>query len=374
MQENTTFTSDELTYYSRHLSLEKIGIAGQTKLKHASVLCVGAGGLGCPVLMYLAAAGVGRIGIIDGDRIEISNLHRQVLYTQTDIGALKAEAAQQKLACLNPYIQLIAYPYTLTAENIFAVASSYDIVIDCSDNFATRYLINDACFYLRKPNVQASIAEFTGQCSIFTAKDGPCYRCLFDTLPPTELIPNCAQAGVLGVLPGILGSLQAIEVIKLIVEIGEPLIGKMLTVDALSMQFKEFHIQKNPECKLCQYQKPFHTLARNAPSCASETLEGLSPKMLKALQENQTVFILDVRDPHEYAICDLGGYLIPLSELPKRLGELDINQHIVVHCKKGPRSQTAIKILKAAGFKSVTYLEGGILAWREEIDPTLASY
>jgi adenylyltransferase/sulfurtransferase len=317
MQE-TSFTTNELAYYSRHLSLEMIGEAGQKKLKNARVLCVGAGGLGCPVLLYLAAAGVGTLGIIDHDQVEVSNLHRQVLYTQKDIGALKAEVACQKLTELNPHIKYMAYPVALNAENVFNLLSTYDIIVDCSDNFSTRYLINDACFYLHKPNVQASIAQFKGQCSVFTAENGPCYRCVFDPPPPAELIPNCAQAGVLGVLPGILGSLQAMEVIKLIVGIGTPLIGKMLIVDALSTQFKELTLQKNPNCRLCHHQASFEKLSKNPISCTQENIDAISPSALKAYQDREEIFILDVRDAYEYAICNLGGYLIPLAELPQR--------------------------------------------------------
>jgi len=373
-----SFSEAELAYYARHLSLETVGIEGQKKLKNARVLCVGAGGLGCPLLIYLAAAGVGTLGVIDHDPIEITNLHRQILYTPDDLGLLKAETACKKLSHLNPYIQAVAYPFQLTTENVFEIISSYDIVADCTDNFSARYLINDACFYLNKPNVQASISQFSGQCSIFTAQNGPCYRCIFDSPPSSNSTPNCAEAGVIGVLPGILGSLQALEVIKLIVGIGTPLIGNLLMFNSLSMTFKTFAIQKNPACRLCQHQQPFASLPKISAQCTNTLFDEhstkLTPKALKQLQQQEEVFILDVREPYEYEICNMGGYLIPLAELPRRLNELDPQQKIVVHCKKDSRSQIAAAILKDSGFTEVFYLAGGILAWKEEVAPELAGY
>lgn len=358
--------SNELAYYARHLALDGIGIEGQQKLKAARVLCIGAGGLGCPLLLYLAGAGIGSIGIVDGDKVELSNLHRQVLYTIHDVGASKAETARQRLNQLNPHLEIIAYPFHITADNALEILSSYDIIADCTDNFSTRYLVNDACFHLKKPNVQASIHQFEGNCSVFTAPNGPCYRCLFDSPPPIHAFQNCAEAGVLGVLPGILGSLQAMEVIKLITGLGQPLIGRLLVFKALSMTFQTLSLQKNPNCPLCAYQQSFNALHRPIQACQmtlSDT-RGISPLELKALQAKQPVFILDVREPHEYAIDNLGGHLIPLSELPHRLSELDAQKTIVIYCKKGPRSQTAAHILKQANFNAVFYLMGGIETWR----------
>lgn len=371
-----SLSDTELVYYARHLSLEAIGIDGQTKLKNARVLCIGAGGLGCPVLLYLAAAGIGTLGIVDGDQIEISNLHRQILYSTDNIGEFKADVAAKKLAQLNPYIQMVPHTFALTGANIFELIAGYDILVDCSDNFSTRYLVNDACFYSAKPNVQASIAQFAGQCSIFTANNGPCYRCLFDSPPPPNLIQNCADAGVLGVLPGILGSIQALEVIKLITGTGTPLIGALLTIDALSLTFNTLALQKNPECPLCRYQQPFGSLPGIAEKCtttrlADDTMATITAQALQACQKNEQIFILDVREPYEYEICNLGGYLIPLSELAGRLHELNPDQRIVVHCKKGPRSQQAAALLKQAGFKDVCYLAGGILAWKEAIEANI---
>lgn len=355
-------TPKELAYYTRQLSLEKIGIEGQQKLKNARVLCIGMGGLGCPVALYLAAAGVGTLGMVDSDCVEISNLHRQILYTENDIGLLKTEVAYKKLSQLNPHIKFISYPTKLTTENIFEIINAYDIVADCTDNFATRYLIHDACFYAKKPLVYAAISQFEGQCAVFNANHSPCYRCLFDSPPTPNLIPNCAQAGVLGVLPGLLGNLQAIEIIKWITGIGDMLIGKLLTIDVLSMTFKTFVISKNPECPLCQYQKPFESL-QTCEENSFHNITSITPTALKTLREKTQIFLLDVRERHEYEISNMGGYLIPLPELSNRLGELNPHQNIVIHCKKGPRSQQAALLLKQAGFTQVSYLVGGIIAW-----------
>jgi molybdopterin/thiamine biosynthesis adenylyltransferase/rhodanese-related sulfurtransferase len=356
----------ELTYYARHLALDGIGLEGQQKLNAARVLCIGAGGLGCPLLLYLAGAGVGSIGIMDGDKVELSNLHRQVLYTINDVGTSKAETARQRLTQLNPYLEIIAYPFPVTANNIFEILSSYDIIVDCTDNFSTRYLINDACFHLKKPNVQASVHQFEGNCSIFTAPDGPCYRCLFDSPPPLHTFQNCAEAGVLGALPGVLGSFQAMEVIKLITGLGQPLIGRVLVFKALSMTFHTLSLKKSPHCPLCAHQQPFDALSQTTQTCQITLSEavGLSAAELKTLEAKQPIFMLDVRDPYEHAADNLGGQLIPLSELPHRLSEIDPRNTIVIYCKKGPRSQTAAHILKRANFNSVFYLAGGIEAWR----------
>ena len=356
-------TTNELTYYSRQVSLEKIGVEGQQKLKNARVLCIGMGGLGCPVALYLTAAGVGTLGMVDPDYVEISNLHRQILYTKDDIGLLKTEVAYQKLSRLNPHIKFISYPTKLTTENIFEIINAYDIVADCTDNFATRYLINDACFYAKKPVIYAAISQFEGQCSVFNANNGPCYRCLFDLPPDSHLIPNCVEAGVLGVLPGLLGNLQAIEIIKWITGIGASLIGKLLTIDVLSMTFKTLVIPKHPECRLCQHQESFESLQTCEKNNFNHDITSITPTTLKALREKNQIFLLDVRERHEYETSNMGGYLIPLPELPNRLDELNPHQNIVIHCRKGPRSQQAALILKQAGFTQVSYLVGGITAW-----------
>lgn len=356
------FTPDELTYYARHFSLEAIGISGQQKLKDARVLCVGAGGLGCPLLLYLAAAGVGTLAIVDGDCVEISNLHRQVLYCQADVGALKSDCACQRLAALNPHITLHSYPEAITPENSSSLIAQYDIVVDCTDNFTTRYLINDVCFEQNKPNVQASIAQFQGQCSVFTAEQGPCYRCLFDVPPPPTLIPNCATLGVMGVLPGILGSLQAMEVIKLITGVGTPLIGRLLTVNALTSEFHTFTFAKNPACTLCRYSSasPAKAIPHFKTDREGASITPITAEALQHLRATQAIFLLDVREPAEYAVSHIGGHLIPLGELTERLDEINPTQSIVVYCQTGKRSQTAVILLKQLGFANVSYLKDGL--------------
>lgn len=362
------FTQIELAHYSRHFNLPEIGLAGQQRLKEARVLYVGAGGLGSSALLYLVAAGIGTLGIVDDDTVEISNLQRQVLYSYDDIGTKKVEAATKRLQKLNPSIEIKNYALRLSYQNALEIINPYDIVIDGSDNFSTRYLLNDACFHLQKPYIYASISQFEGQCSVFSGGVGPCYRCLFDTPPPPDLIPNCSEGGVLGVLPGIMGSIQATETIKFILNIGKSLIGRLLLFNALEMSFRELNITINPNCRLCQCHQPFD-------SFATENFSSLSVTEFNEFQKNNNnFFLLDVREPFEYKICNLGGTLIPLKELSSRLSELDKNKHIVVHCKHGGRSQQAADFLRKNGFNKVTNLTGGIIEWIEKIDPTLAKY
>jgi molybdopterin/thiamine biosynthesis adenylyltransferase/rhodanese-related sulfurtransferase len=370
---NKLYTSelnqDERLRYSRHFLLPEVGLEGQIQLRAAKVLCVGAGGLGSPLLLYLAAAGVGTIGIVDDDRVELTNLQRQVLYSTEDLGKKKAVTAKTRISALNPNVQVNIHDLRLTKANALEVINPYDIVVDGTDNFATRYLINDACFHLKRPNVFASIFQFAGQCSVFTMEGGPCYRCVYESVPVADAIPNCGEAGVLGVLPGLLGTIQATEVIKLIIKIGQPLRGRLLTIDALTMRIREFSLQTNPNCRLCVHHQPFEALTEHeVQSCAMKPNDKLSITVqeLHELQKQNVDFILlDVREPFEYEQCNLNALLIPLGELTARLDELDRSKLIVVHCKAGPRSQRAALLLQEAGFSKVKYLEGGILAWHD---------
>lgn len=369
----------ELKRYSRHFALPNFGIEGQKKLKAARVLCVGAGGLGSPLMFYLAAAGVGTIGVIDPDHVETSNLHRQILYTENDKGQPKVAIAKKRLLVLNPHINIETYAEPLTKDNAISIIKKYDVVADGTDNFPTRFLVNDACVALNKPNVYASIFQFEGQLSVFNAKNGPCYRCLYPSAPPNGLIPNCAEGGVLGVLPGIMGSLQATEVIKLITNIGESLIGRLLTLDALTMNFKSFAIEKNQYCELCSGKVDFYSIQRPEQICAANAINEksvaeITPEELQALRSVEEDFVLlDVRQPFEFEVSNLGGKLIPLAELSERLDELNPNKLIIVHCKAGVRGQKAVRLLQQQGFNAKN-LRGGILAWSREIDPSILEY
>jgi len=370
MQE-TTLNPEELKRYSRQINLTQIGIEGQKKLKAARVLCIGAGGLGSPLLYYLAAAGVGTIGIIDDDNVELSNLHRQILYTTDDINKKKAETAKSKITAINPNINIITHDERLTESNATKIINNYDIIADGSDNFKTRYLVNDTCIKLTKPNIFASITQLQGQCSVFT-KDGPCYRCLFKTPPPNQ-IPDCADGGVLGAVPGILGSIQATETIKMIAQIGEPLIGQLLTVDTLTMEFKKIKLNKDPNCICADHSQ----ITIKEEPIMQETLNEyeISVQSLnEALKKENNIFLLDVREPHEPEISNIGGHLIPLGELHTRLSELQEDKTIVVYCRSGGRSADAVELLKQSGFKSVKNLVGGMLAWANEIDKSMATY
>lgn len=371
------FNSLEQTRYARHFALPQIGIAGQAKLKAAKVVCVGAGGLGSPALLYLAAAGIGQLGIVEDDVVELSNLQRQILYTTDDLQKKKADAAIQHLHQLNPEVSLISHPVRLTHENALEILSGYDYVVDGTDNFSSRYLINDACFHLKKPLIYGSISQFQGLCTVFNAPGGPCYRCLYDTPPPANTIQNCAEGGVLGILPGLIGSLQALEVMKLILEIGEPLIGKCLIVDALTLAFKQFILPVSPECRLCAKREPFDTLPDHTQiDCQMNTvIPEITVKEFYAQQQQPSCpILLDVRETFEYEICHLGGKLIPLSQLPHQVENLDKNQSYVVHCKSGGRSAEAVRFLQQCGFVHVKNLKGGIVAWHQEIDSTISLY
>jgi len=375
-----SFSSSEFARYSRHLIMPEVGLEGQGKLKSSSVLIVGAGGLGTPSATYLAAAGVGRIGIVDFDVIEKSNLHRQVLYSEKDVGKSKADTAKARLLEVNPYITVEVHKERLDSTNALDILGGYDVILDGTDNFPTRYLVNDACVLLGKPNVYASIFRFEGQASVFYAREGPCYRCLYPEPPPPGLVPSCAEGGVLGVLPGIMGSIQAAETIDLILGKGKPLIGRLLLFDALDMRFKELKLRKNPDCQVCGPNPTVTKLIDYEAFCGVE--EGLgaalevSPRALKAeLDEGRDLVVLDVREPFEYEIAHIGNAkLIPLGQLPAHVNELDTARPIVVYCHTGQRSAQAVRFLNSMGFKKAKNLKGGIKAWGTEVDPTIQMY
>ena len=375
-----SFSSGEFARYSRHLIMPEVGLEGQSKLKSASVLIVGAGGLGTPSATYLAAAGVGRIGILDFDTIEKSNLHRQVLYSEQDVGKSKADVARKRLLEINPNVSVEAHKVRLDSSNALEILGAYDIILDGTDNFPTRYLVNDACVLLGKPNVYASIFRFDGQASVFYAREGPCYRCLYPEPPPPGLVPSCAEGGVLGVLPGIMGSIQAAEAIDLILGKGRPLIGRLLLFDALEMTFKELKLRKNPHCSVCGPNPTVRQLIDYEAFCGSEEQLGaeleVTPKALKRLvDEGKDVVVLDVREPFEYEIAHLGSAkLIPLGELAARVNELDTARPIIVYCHTGQRSAQAVRFLNGLGFKKAKNLKGGIRAWGNEVDPTIQMY
>jgi sulfur-carrier protein adenylyltransferase/sulfurtransferase len=377
-------TNEEILRYSRHLIMPEVGLAGQKKLKAAHVLIIGAGGLGSPLGLYLAAAGVGTIGIVDFDVVDLSNLQRQLLYSTDDVGRSKLEAARKRLTGVNPTVRITTHETRLTSANALDILRGYDIIVDGTDNFPTRYLVNDACAILGKPNVYGSIFRFEGQVSVFDSRLGPCYRCLYPEPPPPGLVPSCAEGGVLGVLPGIIGSLQAVETIKLILGRGDPLIGRLLLFDALRLKFRELAVRKDPRCPVCGEHRTIEHLIDydsfcgvEAASVGGQNEEGLqiSPEELKArLDRGEDLFILDVRDPHEYEISNLGGYLIPLDDLPARIHELDSSRVMVVHCKMGSRSAKALDFLRRSGFGKVRNLAGGIDAWAERVDPKMPRY
>jgi sulfur-carrier protein adenylyltransferase/sulfurtransferase len=380
-----TLSKEEVMRYSRHLIMPEVGMDGQLKLKQAKVLCIGTGGLGAPLGLYLAAAGVGRIGLVDFDSVDLTNLQRQILFGTDDIGRPKIEAAASRLRNLNPDIEIDQFETRLTSENALDILKNYDIVVDGTDNFPTRYLVNDACVILGKPNVYGSIFRFEGQITIFGAPGGPCYRCLYPEPPPPGLVPSCAEGGVLGVLPGIVGAIQAAETLKLIIGKGEPLIGRLLLFDALAMRFRELKLRKNPECPACGQHPTITKLIDYAEFCgvrgeeaanpAQATVPEIAPRELKArLDRGDDLFVLDVREPHEYQICNLGGHLIPLGELSRRVNELDSSREIVAHCRSGKRSAEAVEFLRSAGFRKVMNLKGGILAWSDEVDPSIPKY
>jgi len=376
----------EIARYSRHLILPEVGLEGQQKLKAAKVLCVGSGGLGAPMLFYLAAAGVGTIGLVDFDVVDESNLQRQIIHSTADVGRPKIDSAADKLKALNPHVKIVKHETMLTSANALEIIKDYDIVADGTDNFPTRYLVNDACVLSgNKPNAYASIFRFEGQASVFATEEGPCYRCLYPEPPPPGLVPSCAEGGVLGILPGLLGVMQATEVIKLILGKGDPLIGRLVLVDSLNMKFRELKLRKNPDCPVCgthptvtkliDYQQFCGIVPEQKPAPMQNGIPQVTPVDLKRrLDAGEDVFVLDVREPHEYQIVNIGAPLIPLGDLPNRLGELDANREIVIHCKTGGRSQRAAEFLQKSGFKNVSNLAGGITAWATDIDPKLPKY
>ncbi|HMD20128.1 MAG TPA: molybdopterin-synthase adenylyltransferase MoeB [Alloacidobacterium sp.] len=372
--------------YSRHLILPEVGLEGQQKLKAAKVLCVGTGGLGAPLAYYLAAAGIGTLGLVDFDVVDESNLQRQIIHSTNDVGRPKIDSAAEKLKALNPYVNIVKHETMLTSANALGIIKDYDIVADGTDNFPTRYLVNDACVLSgHKPNAYASIFRFEGQASVFATEDGPCYRCLYPEPPPPGLVPSCAEGGVLGILPGLLGVIQATEVIKLILGKGDSLIGRLLLVDSLGMKFRELKLRKNPDCPVCgtyptvkrliDYQQFCGIVPEEKPAAMQNGIPQITPVELKRrLDAGEEVFVLDVREPHEYQIVNIGAPLIPLGDLPNRLNELDPNREIVVHCKSGGRSQRAAEFLQKSGFKNVVNLAGGITAWATDVDPKLPKY
>ncbi len=378
-----TLNNEEILRYSRHVILPEVGMEGQLKLKRARVLCVGAGGLGSPLSLYLAAAGVGTLGIVDFDVVDVTNLQRQVIHGTSDVGRKKLDSAEETLREINPNVEVRKFETRLSSGNALEIFRDFDVIADGTDNFPTRYLVNDACVLTGKPNVYGSVFRFEGQASVFATKDGPCYRCLYPEPPPPGLVPSCAEGGVLGILPGLIGVIQATETIKLIVGVGEPLIGRLLLVDALSMRFRELKLRKNPDCPVCGVNPRVRELidynqfcgVRGEEAAAPSTVTDMTVEELKQrLDRGDDLFVLDVREPHEFQICNLGGHLIPLNDLPKRVGELDASREIVVHCKMGGRSAKAVDFLKQSGFSRVHNLAGGINAWSERIDPKLPKY
>jgi adenylyltransferase/sulfurtransferase len=392
-------TNEEIARYSRHLILPEVGMEGQRKLKAAKVLCVGTGGLGAPLALYLAAAGVGTIGLVDFDIVDDSNLQRQIIHSTATVGRLKVDSAEIMLKGLNPHLNVVKHNTMLTSANAMEIFKDYDVIADGTDNFQTRYLVNDACVILKKPNAYGSIFRFEGQASVFGTEEGPCYRCLYPEPPPPGLVPSCAEGGVLGILPGLVGVMQATETIKLILGIGEPLIGRLLLVDALGMSFRTLKLRKNPDCpvcgtnptvtelidydQFCGITKPTSVgpleVARDKAVTEAPIVDGIPQvtveTLKKKLDAKEDVFVLDVREPHEYQIVNMGAALIPLGEVERRAGELgDKSREIVVHCKSGARSQKAALALKQAGFTNVSNLSGGILAWADKIDPSLPKY
>ncbi|HXG58667.1 MAG TPA: molybdopterin-synthase adenylyltransferase MoeB [Thermoanaerobaculia bacterium] len=363
----------ELQRYSRHLLLPEIGEEGQERLKKASVLVVGAGGLGSPAAIYLAAAGVGRIGLVDFDEVDLTNLHRQVLYGTSDVGRPKLDAARARLQDLNRDIEIVTHAGALTSENAMDVIAGYDIVVDGTDNFPTRYLVNDACALAGKPNVYGSIFRFDGQVSVFDAGNGPCYRCLYPEPPPPHLVPSCAEGGVLGVLPGIVGTIQAAEAIKLITGTGTPLRGRLLLIDALAMRFRELKLRKNPACPLCGEQPAIHQLIDYEGFCNPMHETEITVRQLaERLNAGEDLVLVDVRETYEYQTDHLqGAQHIPLREVPHRLGEIPRDRDVVVYCRSGQRSGRAQQFLAEHGFSRVRNLRGGISAWAREIDPTV---
>lgn len=385
--ERIEFSNDEIARYSRHLIMPEVTLEGQKRLKAASVLCIGTGGLGSPIALYLAAAGVGRLGLVDGDTVDFSNLQRQILHGTKDVGRKKLNSAKDRIREVNPNVQVDLYDTYFTAANAAEIAAPYDIIIDGTDNFPTRYCSNDIAVFQKKPNIYGSIFRFDGQCTVFApGLGGPCYRCMFPEPPPPGMVPSCAEGGVLGVLPGIIGVMQAIEAVKLIIGIGEPLIGRMIAFDALKMKFREFKLRKDPKCPVCSENPTITELIDYDQFCgipqaqAAEDAEPQVPTVtvedLKAkLDRGDKFVLLDVREPFEWDICRIpGATLIPLGQLPSRMSELDSADEILLQCKSGVRSARALRLLQEAGFGKLANVEGGILAWAEKIDPSVPKY
>jgi sulfur-carrier protein adenylyltransferase/sulfurtransferase len=379
-------STDDLSRYSRHLILPEVGTEGQRRIKAARVLCVGTGGLGSPLAFYLAAAGIGTLGLVDFDVVDASNLQRQIIHSTKDIGRKKLDSAEEKLTALNPAIKIVKHDTMLSSANALQIMKDYDVVADGTDNFPTRYLVNDACVLLGKPNVYGSIFRFEGQASVFATEAGPCYRCLYPEPPPPGLVPSCAEGGVLGILPGLVGVIQATEVIKLILGKGDSLVGRLLLVDALNMRFRELKLRKNPECPVCGTNPTVTALIDYEHFCGivPETpqeknvkngIPQLTVKELKARRDaGEDIFLLDVREPYEYQIAQIGGTLIPQNDVPNRLAEIPRDREIIVHCRSGARSQKIAELLKQSGYKDVVNVAGGILAWADEIDPSVQKY
>jgi sulfur-carrier protein adenylyltransferase/sulfurtransferase len=384
-REAAELNREEVQRYSRHLIMPEVGVEGQRKLKAARVLCIGAGGLGAPAAMYLAAAGVGTLGIVDFDTVDASNLHRQIIYGTADVGRRKLEVSRDRLESMNPSLKVVMHDVALTSKNALDVLRDYDVILDGTDNFQTRYLVNDACVLLGKPNAYGSIFRFDGQASVFAVKDGPCYRCLYPEPPPPGLVPSCAEGGVLGVLPGIIGIIQATEAIKLILGAGQPLVGRLLLYDALQMRFRELKLRRDVECPVCGDNPTIRELIDYDAFCGvtppsatppSSGVPEITVEELKAqIDGGRPPFILDVREPNEYQICRIpGSMLIPLGEVAARSAELDKDREMVVHCKMGGRSAKAVALLQDRGFTRVRNLKGGILSWIDKVDPTQSKY
>lgn len=386
MSSDVTLSHDEIKRYSRHLILPEVGLEGQKRLKASKVLMVGAGGLGSPLGLYLTAAGVGTLGIVDFDVVDHSNLQRQILHSTPDVGRPKLQSATDRLKAMNPHVNVVGYETLLTSENALDIFKDYDVIVDGTDNFATRYLVNDACVLLGKPNVYGSIFRFEGQASVFWAEKGPCYRCLYEEPPPPGLVPSCAEGGVLGILPGLVGVIQATEVIKLLLGQGESLIGRLLLVDALSMRFRELKLRKNPNCVLCGPNATQKGLIDYEAFCGMPQSEDLKPETQEGweltvqevktkLEHGEPFRLIDVRNPHEWDIARIpGAALLPLPELGQRLVELSKQESLVLYCYKGTRSMKALQQLRDAGFTRVRSMKGGIDAWSLEIDPTIPRY
>ncbi len=379
-------SNDDIQRYARHLIMPEVAMDGQRRLKASRVLCIGTGGLGSPLVLYLAAAGVGTIGLVDFDVVDVSNLQRQIIHTTADVGRPKIDSAEDKLKALNPDLVVRRHEFAVDSSNALGLFADYDVIVDGTDNFPTRYLVNDACVLLGKPNVYGSIFRFDGQASVFFPPHGPCYRCLYPEPPPPDLVPNCAEGGVLGILPGFIGVVQATETVKLLLGVGRPLIGRLMLYDALDMAVREMKVRKSPKCPVCGPNPTITTLIDYEQFCGvrgveastgvEEVMAEISPRELKVqIDRGESLFVLDVRNPEEIAICRIAGStVIPLPNLPERLGELDKTVAMVVHCKSGVRSGKAIKLLREQGFTRLTNLTGGILAWIKDVDPSLPPY